>query len=245
MTAGTPWVLIVPSLFVEFFQAPEDYYERTWVGSLGRLARFLAFFLAISLPSIYVALASFQPELIPFKLLSTLAMFRKEVPFPALIEIVLMEIIVQLLIEAGIRMPTAIAAAIGVVGGIILGQAAISSKLASPSVIVVVIITTISTFVIPTFTMVLVTRLLRFPLLLLTGVFGFFGLSLGWFFILTHLVDLESFGVPYFAPFGPVRYGDLKDSIVRTFIWNMNNRPVSIPTQDLRRQGDRRRGRNT
>ena len=106
LRAGTPLVLVVPSLFVEFFQSPEEYSERTWVGSLGRLSRFVAFFLAISLPAIYVALASFQQELIPFRLLTVLARFSKEVPFPVVVEIVLMEIVVQLLIEAGIRMPT-------------------------------------------------------------------------------------------------------------------------------------------
>lgn len=238
MVNGTPFVLCVPGSFIQFLRAPEDYFERTWVGSFSRSFRYIAFFLAISLPAIYIAVLSFQPELIPFKLVVSLAQARKQVPFPPVVEMLLQEGIIQLIIEAGVRLPAPLSQTIGVVAGIVLGQAAISAKLASPVVIIMITITTIATFALPTFSMALAVRLLRIPMLLLAAVFGFYGFSFGWLMILIHLCDLESMGVPYFAPFAPARYGDVKDSLVRTHLWRMKKRPASVPTLDRRRQGD-------
>ena len=123
------------------------------------------------------------------------------------------------------------------VAGIILGQAAISAKLASPAIIIIIAITTICTFALPSGPVVQATRILRLPLIILTAIFGLFGFSLGWLFMLTHLCSLESLGVPYFAPFAPGRYADLKDVFFRTWLWKMNKRPLSIPTQQKQRQG--------
>lgn len=238
MVDGTPTAFFLPSLFVEFFQASEDYLERFFLGSYLRFVRYIAFFIAISLPSLYIGLISFSPELVPLNLVISFAQARKEVPFPVLLETLIQEFIIQMVIEAGLRLPGPVGQTTGVVSGIILGQAAISAKLASPGLIIVIAITTICTFVLPSGPLVQATRILRLPLIFLTASFGLFGFSLGWLIIITHLSSLESLGVPYFAPFAPMRYADLKDSLLRVPIWQMNKRPVSIPAQQQQRQGN-------
>ncbi len=237
MANGIPSALIVPSLFVQFLQAPEDYYERTFIGSFTRMLRYLAFFLAISLPAIYVALLSYQQQLIPFDLIVSLAESRKEVPFPVAVEALVLEIIIQLVMETGLRLPTSFGQTVGVVGGIILGQAAISARLASPAIVIITAVTTICTFAMSTPGMALSTRVLRLPMLLLASSFGIFGVTFGWLIILGHLSSLESLGIPYFSPFAPFRFADLKDSFYRTFLWKMKKRPVSIPSTNKKRQG--------
>lgn len=235
--AGTPQVMFVPSLFLEFMQAPEDYYERSLVGSYVRLIRLAAFVIALSFPALYVALSSFHPELIPFRFLVPIAEARSQVPFPVLFEMLLQEFILQLVIEAGLRLPGSIGQTVGVVAGIVLGQAAISANIASPVVIIVIAITTISTFSLPSQALVQATRILRLPLLLFTGAFGLFGFSLGWLLILSHLTALQNFGVPYLAPWVPGYWRDWKDEFIRAFLWKMNRRPESIPGQQKWRQG--------
>lgn len=239
----SPLVLIYPALFVEMFQTAEDYYEKTIVGTFWRPFRFLAFFLAISLPALYIALLSFQPELIPLDLLISVARARAQVPYPVVFETIIQFTIIQFIIEAGLRLPTPLGQTIGVVAGIILGQAAIAAKLASPEVIIIIAITTIATFCIPNYCMAMAARVISLPLLILSSIFGLFGFSLGWLLIIAHLSGLTSAGVPYFSPFAPFRFSDLHDSIVRGFLWKFKNRPVSIPQQDRRRQGDGQRGR--
>ncbi|MDD2621263.1 MAG: spore germination protein [Syntrophomonadaceae bacterium] len=241
---GTPLVLMLPSLFIEFFQTSEDYYERTFVSTYIRCLRYLSFFIAVSFPALYIAILSFQPQLIPSDLLISLARARKEVPFTVFFETLIQEIIIQMVIESGLRLPASIGQTVGVVSGIILGQAAISAKLASPGIIVIIAITTISTFALPSSGLILSTRILRLPLLLLSASFGLFGFSLGWLMIITHLSGLSSMGVPFFAPLAPARYADWKDTFFRTFIWKMNERPASIPLQDRRRQGNTGGGNN-
>lgn len=239
MAEGTPWVLIVPTLFVSFLQASEDYYDRPMLTTVNRMARYLAFIMAVSLPALYISLLSFQPELIPYELFVILAQARSEVPFPVLVEVLIQEIIIQLVVETGLRLPTSIGQTVGVVAGIVLGQAAISANIASPAIIMVITITTISTFSLPNYSMVLATRLIRILFVLATAIFGLFGFSLGWFILLTHLISLESMGVPYFSPFGPVRFRDLKDAMLKGFIYWFKYRPQSIPVLDQKRQGER------
>lgn len=233
---GTPLVLMLPSLFIEYFHTSEDYYERAIVASYIRLLRYVAFFIAVSFPALYIAILSFQPELIPADLLISLARARKEVPFSVFFETIIQELIIQLVIESGLRLPASIGQTVGVVSGIILGQAAISAKLASPGIIVIIAITTIATFSLPSSGLVLATRLLRLPVIVMSASFGLFGFSMAWLIIITHLSSLTSIGVPFLAPLAPTRFADLKDSLIRTFVWKMKKRPVSIPMQDRERQ---------
>ena len=237
MVDGTPTAIFLPALFIEFFQAPEDYLDRTYISSFLRFIRFLAYFIAISLPALYIALISFTPELLPVNLVTSLAQARKEVPFPVLIEVLIQEFIIQMVIESGLRLPGPVGQTAGVVAGIILGQAAISAKLATPAVIIIIAVTTISTFALPAGPLVQSTRILRLPMIFITAIFGLFGFSLGWIFMLAHLCSLESLGVPYFAPLAPMRFADLKDSLFRIWLWKMNLRPLSIPSQQKQRQG--------
>lgn len=233
---GTPLAFSVPTLAMEFFQASEDYYERTIAGSFTRFMRFVAFFLAVSLPSLYIALFSFHPELVPFKLLLPVAQARSQVPFPVLIEVIIQELIIQITIESGLRLPGAIGQTVGVVAGIILGQAAIAAKLASPVVIIVISVTTIATFVMPSSSMLLATRILRLPMILICGAFGIYGFSLAWLFIVIHVCALEDFQTPYYAPFAPLRWQDMKDAAIRAPLWMMNKRPRSLPVSNLTSQ---------
>lgn len=237
---GTPLALVVPSLFVEFLQATEDYYERTMGAAYQRLLRFFAFFVAISLPALYISLLSFLPEMLPTTLITSLAQARKEVPYPVFFETIVQELIIQLTIESGLRLPGSVGQTVGVVAGIILGQAAVSAKLASPGIIIVVALTTIATFALPSSSMILASRVVRLPMLFLSAAFGLFGFSMGWLILLTHLTSLESLGVPYFAPFAPTRYRDLQDALFRFPLWKMEKRPASIPHQDDTRQGNTR-----
>lgn len=233
----SPEVLILPSLFINFLQASEDYSDRPYVATINRLFRYLAFILSISLPPLYIALLSFQPELIPFDLLVTFIQAREKVPFPVVVEVLIQEAIIQLVVEAGLRLPITIGQTVGVVAGIVLGQAAISANLASPAIIIIVAMTTIATYSLPNYSMVLATRLLRFLMLVATAMFGLFGFSLGWLLILIHLTTLESMGVPFFSPIAPTRYRDLNDALFRVPTKALTRRPTSIPHQDDKRQG--------
>jgi spore germination protein KA len=231
----TPLVILVPAQLIQFFQAPEDYYERFYIGSYIRILRGIAFLITTSAAPAYIALTSFHPELVPLELLLNIATQRKQVPFPPVVEALVMEFVIEALREAGLRLPTAVATTLGVVGGIILGDAAVRSNLVSPAMIIVITITIICNFVIPNYSMSLVIRLLRLFLILSAATFGAFGVTLGWLLIIIHLCMLESFGIPYFAPLAPTRFKDLKDLYVRAPIWAMKERPASIPVKNKNR----------
>lgn len=239
----SPFVFSAPAVFIEFFQATEDYYEKPFIGIFARVIRSLAFLVAIMGTSIYISLTSFHPELIPSDLLISFARMRKKVPFPPVIEALMMEFIVEVLREAGVRLPTAVAATLGVVGGIILGDAAIRSNLVSPVMVVVIAVTTVCNFVLPNYSMTLVLRLLRLFLILLSAAFGAYGIALGLLIIVIHLARLESFSVPYLSPFAPFRYKGMKDALLRMPLWKLTKRPVSIPhVDDTRAVNNREKG---
>ncbi len=236
----TPLVLLVPAQFVQFFQATEDYFERPHIGTYIRVLRALAFVVTTTAAPAYIALNSFHPELVPLDLLINIASLRKDVQFPPVVEALVMEFVIEVLREAGLRLPTAIATTLGVVGGIILGDAAVRSNLVSPAMIIVITITIICNFVIPNYSMSLVIRLLRLFLIIAAATFGAFGITLGWLVIIIHLCRMESFGLPYFAPLAPTRFKDLKDLIIRVPAWAMKQRPDSMPVKDKQRLNNSR-----
>lgn len=231
----TPLVLLVPAQFIQFFQAPEDYFERSYMGTYIRILRAIAFIVTTTAAPAYIALTSFHPELVPLDLLLNIARLRKEVQFPPIVEALLMEFVIESLREAGLRLPTSVSTTLGVVGGIILGDAAVSSNLVSSAMIIVITITIICNFVIPNYSMSLVIRLIRLFLILASATFGAFGITLVWLMIIIHLCRLESFGIPYFSPLGPTRFRDLKDVLIRVPAWAMKQRPDSIPVKDKQR----------
>lgn len=239
----TPVVYSAPTVFVEFFQATEDYYEKPYVGIYTRIIRLLAFLVAATGISIYIALTSFHPELIPADLLISFAEMRKKVPFPPVIEALAMEFIVEVLREAGVRLPTSVSGTLGLVGGIILGDAVIRSNLVSPAMIVVIAITTICNFVLPNYSMTLTLRLLRLFLIILAATIGAYGIALGLLIIVIHLARLESFSVPYLSPYAPFRYRDMQDALLRLPLWKQSKRPLSIPhIDDTRSASNREKG---
>ncbi|CAH0121382.1 MULTISPECIES: spore germination protein [unclassified Paenibacillus] len=222
---GTPISIIAPITFFSLLQSAEEYYQRYLISTAIRWLRYL--FLAIALfgPSFYVAVVSFHQEMIPTKLLLTMAESREQVPFPALIEALLMEITFEALREAGIRLPKQVGAAVSIVGALVIGQAAISAGLVSTPMVMVVAITGIASFMIPQYALGTAMRLLRFPIMFLSGSLGLFGLLLGFILMLTHLLTLRSFGVPYLEPVAPLKFAGLKDVLVRSPFWMRNTRP--------------------
>lgn len=211
---GTPFVLLVPALFVQYFQAAEDYYQRADFGLL-RLLRALSFVIALLGPSLYIAITTFHQEMLPTSLIISIAAGREGVPFPAFIEALIMETTFEILREAGVRMPRAIGQAVSIVGALVIGQAAVEAGLISPSMVIVVAITAISSFALPAYNIGIAVRLLRFPLMGLAAAAGLYGIFIGIGCILIHLSSLKSFGVPYMAPFSPFNSDDQKDSLLR------------------------------
>jgi hypothetical protein len=230
---GTPYVLTVPAIFVEFFQATEDYNERTIVSSFARMLRLLAVFIIITFPSIYLTLIQYNIEVIPVKFINPIVQSRQGIALTPFLEILAMEIVVEFLREGGLRLPPKIAPTLSIVGGIIIGNTAVDSRIVSPTTLLVVGISVIATFLIPNYEMSLSIRILRFPMLMLANAAGVLGIAAGSFFLIVHLFSLESFGVPYLE----FNYNDLKDIFIRSPYNKMKTRPEAIPNINPLRQG--------
>lgn len=212
---GTPFVLIAPTTFFMFFQAAEDYYQRTDVSTAIRLLRYFAFIISMFGPSIYIAAITYHQEMIPTPLIISLAAQRESVPFPALVEALIMEVTFEILREAGIRMPRAIGQAVSIVGALVLGQASVEAGIVSSAMVIVVAITGISSFANPAFNMALSVRLLRFIMMFCAALLGFYGIVIFSMILIAHMCALRSFGVSYMAPITPFHPKDQKDTLIR------------------------------
>lgn len=233
---GTPFVLLVPALFIQSFQAAEDYYQRADISSLLRILRIICFFIALLAPSMYIAITTFHQEMLPTPLLISLAAQREGVPFPAFVEAIIMEVTFEILREAGIRMPRAVGQAVSIVGALVLGQAAVEAGIVSASMVIVVSITAIANFCFPAYNMAISVRMLRFGMMMLAASFGLYGITLGLLALLLHLNSLRSFGVPYMAPFSPFILEDQKDAIFRFSRWGLFSRPRLINQKNMKRE---------
>lgn len=233
---GTPFVLIVPVTFSMLLQSPEDYYERWIPASLLRILRFFTAFLAVFTPAIYISFISFNQGLIPTELVVTIIESRLSVPFPSIIEALLMEVSIEILREAGIRLPKPIGPAMGIVGGLIIGDAAVNAGIISPFLVIVVAVTAISSFAIPSYSAGITLRMLRFLAMFFAAFLGLFGTVLFFILLCSHLAKLKSFGVPYISPLSPFRWNDWKDFIVRMPFKLMNRRPILMKTKDSTRR---------
>lgn len=241
---GSPYVLLAPVPFVSFFQSSEDYYQRMDISTFLRFIRFASYFISMMLPAVYIATTTFHQEMLPTPLLISLAAQREGVPFPAIIEALLMELTFEVLREAGVRMPRAIGPAISIVGALVLGQAAVQAGLVSAAMVIVVSFTAISNFVIPSISMSISARLIRFAMMILAGTFGLFGIMSGLMFILIHMTGLKSMGIFYLSPLIPTRIKDMKDVLVRFPRWSMTFRPGYLAARSNRkRQGSRNKPR--
>ncbi|MCJ8008406.1 spore germination protein [Lederbergia wuyishanensis] len=219
MVDNTPFALIVPMTFWSGLQAVEDYYERFIYTSFIRLIRYFMFNIAMYLPSIYVALTTYHPKLIPTTLLISIAAARENVPFPTIIEALMMELVFEGLREAGIRLPKAVGSAVSIVGALVIGQAAVQAGIVSAPTVIVVAATGIASFCIPRYNLGTALRLIRFPMLILAGMFGLYGIVIGFIIVNIHVVNLRSFGVPYFTPVAPQIPSDLMDVLIRGPRW--------------------------
>ena len=226
---NSPLALILPTDFSSFLQTSDDYYNRFGIVSLERIIRYLAVFFALSLPGLYLAVINFHTSLLPTNLLLTFAQARAGVPFSSLAELLFMELGFELLREAGVRLPGTMGNTIGIVGGLIIGTAAVDAGLASPVVVIVVAFTALCSFAIPSEEFANAFRLLKFFLILASAWLGLFGYLVGMLTILIHLSALRSFGVPYLMPFVSTKLDDgaqVKDSIFRFPLFDLWKRPV-------------------
>lgn len=212
---GTPFVLVVPSLFVQAFQSSEDYYQRSDFASLVRLLRYFCFVLALLTPSFYIAITTFHQEMIPTSLLISLIGQREGVPFPAFVEALIMEITFEILREAGIRLPKSIGQSVSIVGTLVIGQAAVDAGLVSAAMVIVVAVTAIANFALPAFNLGISVRILRFVLMGVAASFGLYGIIIANIIIGLHLCSLQSLGVPYMSSLAPLKRSSQKDTIFR------------------------------
>lgn len=212
---GTPFVLIAPAIFSQFFQSPEDYYQNYYIASFLRILRFGSFFLSMYASAIYLALITHHQGLIPNTLMVSLMAQRERVPFPAIVEMLVMELAFEMLREAGIRMPRAIGPAVSIVGALILGQAAVEAGFVSAAVVIIVAISAISNFTLPSTSIVNAARGFRFILIIVSAFIGLYGILLMTLCICLHISSLRSFGIPYFSPFAPFDFKEQKDTLAR------------------------------
>nr|WP_249316408.1 spore germination protein [Bacillus sp. FJAT-50079] len=236
LTDGTPFILMVPVSFFSFLQAPDDYYQRALIGSFTRFLRNGFLVISLLFPSFYVAVTTFHQEMIPDALLLSISASRESVPFPALIEVLLMEIVFEALREAGIRLPKQIGSAVSIVGALVIGQAAVQAGLVSAPMIIVVASTGIASFLIPRYNAGYSVRILRFPIIFLAGTLGLLGIMMGILAIFIHLCTLRSFGEAYLAPLAPFKKHELKDTIWRSPFWMMDTRPHFTGQYNMHRQ---------
>lgn len=233
---GTPYALIVPVTLNLIFQTPEDYYQRWIPSSLLRILRYIAAAMTIFLPGLYISLASFHPGLLPTKMAVAMAAGRQNIPFPPIIEALIMEVTIELLREAGLRLPRPIGQTIGLVGGVIIGQAAVQANIVSAVMVIIVSVTAIASFTIPHYDFGLPLRIIRFGSMFCAACLGLFGLMMFFLLILGHMFQLKSFGYNFFTPSFSQPLKDLKDVIIRAPLRAMKTRPTFFQAKDQKRQ---------
>lgn len=232
---GTPFVLIAPVTVWQLLQSSEDYYERYHIANMLRWLRYMLAFAALFMPGIYVAVTTYHQDMLPTTLILSIASAREAIPFPVMFEALIMEVTFEALREAGIRLPKTVGQTVSILGALVIGQAAVEAGIVSAPMVIVVSMTGIASFTIPRYNLAVSVRILRFPMILLAGVLGLFGLVVGTVLVLAHLAQLKSFGTPYLSGLAPYRKREAKDILVRTPWWNMVRRPVSA-NDNLQRQ---------
>ncbi len=234
---GTPFALVVPVSISAMFHTPEDTTLKWQYGSLLRIIRVLALFIATFIPGLYVALTNFHREMIPTDLLIAIAKARENVPFPTIMEVLLMEVSFELIREAGIRIPGIIGNTIGIIGALILGQAAVQANLVSPVLIIIVAITGLGNFAIPDFSMAFAARITRLLFIVLGSLLGFYGISLGLVASTVMLACTRSFGIPLLAFFSP-KVSNSNDIVLKRPVWMQEYRPDDVNPLNEKRQAE-------
>lgn len=238
MSDNSPVALILPTDYNSFIRTSDDYYNRWEIASFGRLLRYMASFFAMTLPGLYLAVTNFHTQILPTTLLLSFADARKGVPFPAVIEVLIMELSFELLREAGVRLPGAMSNTIGIVGGLIIGQAAVEANLVSPIVVIVISFTALCSFAVPNEEFATAFRLLKFGFIAICAWLGFFGFLVGLLAVLIHLSHLKSFGIPYLMPFVGADVNDYEDE--RDFLWRLPIQKLQMRPIYARREQSRK-----
>ncbi len=234
---NTPSVLIAPAILVSFMQSSEDYYERWMPSCITRMIRYLALPIVMLLPALYVAVTQYHPNLLPTQLALYVAASRANVPFPPYFEALLMELVIELVREASLRITSPVGSTIGLVGGLVIGQSSVEAGLITPIAVIVVALTAIASFTIPSYNFSTTLRMIRFGFIILASTLGLFGISLGLSFLIIHLCTLKSFGVPYLTPFISFveHRRDLKDTVIRPKIKTMVRKPQYLHVEKERK----------
>ena len=232
---GVPFANIVPASFFSFFHSIEDFSLKNPAGKFMRLLRLAGALLSVLLPASYLAISYFHQEALPTEMVLAIAGAREKVPFPAIFELIIMELSFELIREAGLRIPGVLGSTIGIVGAIILGQAAVMANLVSPIMVVIVAITGLASFTIPDYRMAFSFRLIRFLFLGLGAIFGLVGIAFGIVSVTTLLCSMKSFGVPYMAPIAPKTMAGY-DLVMRGPVFRQEKRPDYLNPQDVQRQ---------
>lgn len=235
LVEGAPHGLIGPTNLVEFFSAFEDYFLNWIVASFFRIVRFFAVLFSILITPLYVAVLTYHYELIPKDLVSALVISRSAIPLPPILEALVLELAIELLREAGARLPTKVGQTIGIVGGIVIGTASVEAGLTSNVLLIIVALAALASFTTPVYQMGNTIRLIRFPFLLLAHYIGLLGVAICFCFLLIHLLRLTSLGRPFLEPLYPPRLTDLKDAIIRLPISYQAKRPIQLQTEDTMR----------
>lgn len=234
---GSPFSLMAPVTFHMLFRSPEDYYDRWQISSLVRMLRYLASFIAMFLPAIYVAMVSYHQGMLPTLFVISIAGSREGVPFPAFFEAIIMEITIELLREAGVRLPRAVGQTIGIVGGLVIGDAAVRAGIVSPIMVIVVALTAIASFAIPAYNVSIAFRMLRFIMMISAAIFGLYGIIIVYILLNIHLVGLRSLGTYYTSPFAPYRFSEWLDMVIRAPLSLINQRFQELKPEDKKKSG--------
>ncbi|EMA6343793.1 spore germination protein [Bacillus cytotoxicus] len=229
---GSPFAILAPMVIVDIFQSPEDYYERWIMATLLRGLRMVAGLMAILFPAVYIALVSYHQGLIPSNLAYSIAGAREGVPFPAYVETIIMTLTMELIREAGLRLPKQIGQTVGIVGGLVIGEAAVNAGIVNPFMVIVIAITAIATFSLPVYSITITFRFLLFAFILAATIFGLYGIILALIALAIHITNLKSVGIPYSTPLAPAFYKDWKAEVARLPRAMLQTRPDYLQTKD-------------
>ena len=233
---NSPYVMIIPTFFIDFLHTPDDYYQKPINTSFIRIIRLIGFLSAIFLPAYYISITTHNPSSIPINLLTNFTSQRLTVPFPAFIEALIMIICFEILRESDTRSPSKMGTSVSILGGLVIGESAVSAGLVSPIMIIVIAISAISGLIFTSNALTSAIRYYRIFLLVLSTFFGIYGIFIGLIFLITKLCSITSFGFPYMAPLSPIIKSELKDTIVRAKKKNKNNRNPLLAPQNITRE---------
>ncbi|WP_027955872.1 MULTISPECIES: spore germination protein [Halobacillus] len=237
---GSPHALTCPTTVVEFFGASDDYFLPWHLASVFRLIRLFAVIFSVLSTPLYVAVLTYHFEMIPPELMATIVSSRSDIPFPPILEVIILELTIELLREAGARLPTKIGQTIGIVGGIVIGTAAVDAGLTSNVLLIIVALSALASFTTPVYQIGNTIRLIRFPFLIGAQLWGLVGVSMCMVFFIGHLIKLQSIGRPFFEPLYPLRFKDLKDAFIRLPFTKQVDRPVLMRSEDPKRMNEDR-----